>query len=72
MPIEKIDTEKCSGCGVCLALCQEDVIRLDKASGKAVAKYNEDCIACFVCESYCPLHCISVSKDRARPIPSIY
>ena len=46
MAIEKIDPNKCIGCGTCKLVCSSDVIALREEDGKAYVKYPEDCIVC--------------------------
>jgi NAD-dependent dihydropyrimidine dehydrogenase PreA subunit len=70
--IDKLDQEICIGCGICYDCCPQDVFRMDYAEKKAVIKYPEDCIACWACESFCPVNCIEVSKDRAMQPPPPY
>jgi Na+-translocating ferredoxin:NAD+ oxidoreductase RNF subunit RnfB len=36
MAIEKIDTEKCTGCGLCVNSCWMDVIAIDKKKKKVI------------------------------------
>ena len=59
-----IDTEKCTGCG----LCKKDCVGFDIAvvDGKAVAN-GKSCIACGHCEAICPQHLpiIKLLKDVA-------
>ncbi len=72
MAIDKLDKELCTGCGICFACCPEDVFRMDETTQKAVVKYAEDCVACWACESICPVGCIEVSKERAWELPLPY
>lgn len=67
MSIETIDKEKCTGCGICVKACPQDVIRMDD-EGKAVIKYVEDCIVCLYCEEDCPAEAIFVSPVKTAPI----
>jgi NAD-dependent dihydropyrimidine dehydrogenase PreA subunit len=60
------DREKCTGCGICVAACPMDVIRLDESNGKAVVAYPDDCVACWGCESFCPVVAIDISPERGR------
>jgi NAD-dependent dihydropyrimidine dehydrogenase PreA subunit len=64
--IKKLDQEKCTGCGICVACCPMDVLRLDKESGKACVAYLKDCVACWGCESFCPVNAIDVTPERGR------
>lgn len=60
MAIERIDLDKCIGCGRCRKLCSTDVIRIGE-DGKPYIKYKEDCIVCLYCEWDCPTGAIFVS-----------
>ncbi len=66
MVIKKLIQEKCTGCGICVACCPMDALRIDVVTGKAQVKYPQDCIACWTCESFCPQGCIDVSPERGR------
>lgn len=63
MAIERIDVDRCSGCGICLEICQPDVFRMDEEQKKAVIVYPEDCDPriCALCELSCPTQAIYVS-----------
>ena len=80
--IEKIDMDKCTGCGVCDIVCPADVIYMEPAyeSGPIaglrqtnllpVIKFREHCITCFNCEIFCPERIVDVHpsvKNRPRP-----
>ena len=56
----RIDQDKCIGCGTCERVCFTDVIRLNQKTGKAEAKYLEECEWCLVCEEHCPAEAIYV------------
>ena len=64
----KIDHELCDGCGICVQSCTMDVIRIDKTSKKAVAKYQQDCMLCDMCELDCPQNAIYVAPDKYLPL----
>ncbi len=68
MAIEKIDTELCNGCGICVNSCPMDVIRMDKKSKKAVIQYPEDCMLCGWCVVDCPQNAIYVSPHKSSPL----
>ncbi len=67
MGVRKIDTNLCTGCGVCVEHCPMDVLRIDNDTGKAYIKYIRDCQSCFLCESDCPegaIWCMPVFERR--------
>ena len=53
-----------------MGLCPEDVIRMkDK---KAAIVYPEDCIACVMCEMFCPVSAITINLKRMQKLPLPY
>jgi len=54
-----IDTEGCTGCGLCVDVCPCDVFRLSESS-RAEARYEGDCWFCGACERDCPVQAIRV------------
>jgi len=72
MPIKSLIREICNGCGICVDICPEDVLHFDESERKAYIAYPEDCAACLLCEFLCPVKCIEVSWDMARPSPMTY
>jgi len=72
MAIDELDQELCSGCGICFSICPQDVFRLDEQTRKPIIKYSSDCVACWSCEFFCPVHCIKVSESRPRKLPAPY
>jgi len=69
MPVEIIDTDKCIGCGTCVATCPMDVFRMDEASGKSKITYQEDCQICHLCRIYCPVDAITITPTKCgRPM----
>ncbi len=61
MPVERIDLDKCNGCGLCIESCSTDVLRLNENTGKVFVAYPEDCHSCSLCVADCPLGAIEVS-----------
>jgi len=68
MSIERIDSELCTGCGICVNSCPMDVIRMDRESKKAVIRYPEDCMLCGWCALDCPENAIYVSPVKSSPV----
>ena len=68
MAIEKIDAEKCIGCGQCIEACGVDVIRMDNEAQKALIKYPEDCMVCGYCDLDCPEEAIIFTPDKHAPL----
>ena len=60
-----IDSERCKGCGLCVAVCRKNVLELMKdlnAKGyfPAYQARPEDCIHCAICCVMCPDVAISI------------
>jgi NAD-dependent dihydropyrimidine dehydrogenase PreA subunit len=72
MAIDELDQAICSGCGICFSICPQDVFRLDEQTGKPIIRYPADCVACWSCDLFCPVHCIKVSEPRPRNLPTPY
>ena len=68
MPIEKINYEKCDGCGICVNICPMDVLRMDEEGKKAVIAYPEDCMLCEFCVLDCPTDAITVTPEKSSPL----
>jgi NAD-dependent dihydropyrimidine dehydrogenase PreA subunit len=61
------ETERCEGCGSCLARCQMDAISLE--TGAAVIATSH-CIGCGLCVGTCPSGAIAMRrKDHLRVPP---
>ena len=60
MTIESINRDLCTKCGICEAVCPQDVIRMDAESGFPYIAYKDDCSVCFICEQDCPEDAIFV------------
>ncbi|MCF8360690.1 MAG: 4Fe-4S binding protein [Prolixibacteraceae bacterium] len=46
-----VDTEKCTGCGICVELCPSDAIELQNGVARILV---ENYINCRLCERKCP------------------
>jgi len=66
--IESVDTEKCTGCELCLMVCPTDVFRPDPEGGAVLIVYPDDCQTCFSCELDCPVDAIHVSPLRKSTV----
>ena len=62
--IRTIDESSCTNCGLCVDICQMDVIRTDP-DGKVYIAYAEDCFNCRDCEFLCP-H-LAITVENAMP-----
>ncbi len=64
--IEIID-DRCKGCGVCVELCQFEVLAMHDdpgPGGKHIPHVIDlsNCVACGMCEMYCPDNAITVIR----------
>jgi len=64
-----VDSEKCKGCGVCVAVCPTKTISLAKeVNGKgyhyALMAQTDTCIGCANCATVCPDTVITVYKVK--------
>ena len=55
-----IDTEKCTGCGICPGVCPRPVLGL--SDGKAEVREYTNCLECAACSLNCPENAIRVTK----------
>ena len=53
LEMPRVDLEKCTGCGACVAACHCEAIIL--VEGKAVVIETLKCGWCTVCEAVCPV-----------------
>lgn len=63
----KIYTERCKGCGLCVAVCPKKSLVISKRSNKKgyfpVEQADSDCTACAACAVICPDAAIEVYLD---------
>ncbi len=58
MIVIKMNSELCNGCGACVDQCPNRVFKL--VDGKSRAVNSKDCMACYLCETVCPMSGIKV------------
>ena len=58
--IKAIDKIFCTSCGLCVDLCQMDVIRFNQ-EGKVYIAYQGDCCHCLECYFNCPYEAIKMT-----------
>ena len=63
MAIERIDYNKCTGCGLCIKICSCDVIRMG-TDGKPVIRYKDECCLCLYCREDCPAGAIYITPEK--------
>ena len=54
----QLDDNKCTGCGMCLEVCQNKVFKTN--ASHAVIKNRDACMECGACSLNCPFGAISV------------
>ncbi|HDZ69039.1 MAG TPA: 4Fe-4S dicluster domain-containing protein [Phycisphaerales bacterium] len=70
-----IDTERCKGCGLCVAVCPKNCIVISERSNKtgyypaqacpdSALHKNDGCTGCAMCAIICPDVVIEVSRDN--------
>ena len=68
----EIDTERCKGCGLCVAICPKQVLELSgqvnpKGYFPAFRARPEDCIYCAMCGTMCPDVAITIEEVDETP-----
>ena len=53
-----IDSEKCTGCGICLTDCQRHVLEIQN---KKAVVINDQCLKCGHCLAVCPANAVKIS-----------
>lgn len=54
----KLDTGKCTGCGMCVEVCPHEVFRME--GNKAVITDRDLCMECGACMENCPFGALNV------------
>lgn len=58
----EIDTDECSGCGICIDSCPNEVLDI---VGSTASVVNEDaCIECGECVEECPMGAIDIEEEE--------
>ncbi|NLC77303.1 MAG: 4Fe-4S binding protein [Clostridia bacterium] len=58
-----LNEQWCKGCGICVFLCPQGVLRLKQ--GKAFVYEKDACIGCRNCELHCPDFAILVGGETS-------
>lgn len=59
--IARINTDACTWCGKCFAVCEYNAIRKVESGGREVAEVNEaTCKGCGICTPVCPFDAIEI------------
>ncbi len=61
MPKPIINAEECSGCGICIDVCPNEV--LDLVDDIAQPVDESSCDGCGTCAEECPMGAIEISED---------
>jgi 2-oxoglutarate ferredoxin oxidoreductase subunit delta len=67
-----IDSERCKGCGLCVAVCPKQIMMISKKSNKhgyfPAETDNSECTGCAACAIMCPDAVIEVYNDDTTRI----
>lgn len=66
-PLVRIDHTSCRGCGICIELCQAQVLSWGEGRNPLGYHYplvidQENCLGCGLCEMFCPEFAIQVER----------
>lgn len=56
----KMDSSKCTGCGMCLDVCPHGVFEMNAKSARII--HRDACMECGACSRNCPAGAISVDS----------
>ena len=65
----EVDTERCKGCGLCVAVCPKQVLEISndvnvKGYFPVCRERPEDCVLCATCCRMCPDVAISITESE--------
>lgn len=67
-----IDSKLCSACSICVSVCGKDCLKISMPQFKgdidvfAYLENEKQCVGCGICESYCPLHAITMKVGEGK------
>jgi len=73
IPQIEVNQNICSGCGICVAVCSYDAVKLEKSEDGLVLVIDDlRCKRCGLCVSACPAGAMVIKDDLAETIVNIY
>ena len=71
IPQIEVNPEICSGCGICVAVCNYDAVKLAQSEEGLTAVIDElRCKRCGACSAACPSDAITIEYYSAQQIMS--
>ncbi len=58
----EINSQKCTGCGICAEVCPHDVFTFAEGTKKALIAASESCMECGACALNCPFNAVKVNR----------
>ena len=73
IPEIKVNQDICSGCGICIALCNYEATELEKTERGLISIIDDlKCKRCGACVAACPAGAITIKDELAETIANIY
>jgi NADPH-dependent glutamate synthase beta subunit-like oxidoreductase/NAD-dependent dihydropyrimidine dehydrogenase PreA subunit len=73
IPEIEVNQELCSGCGICVAVCNYDATKLEKRDGRLVSTIDDSkCKRCGVCVAACPAEARSIKDELVETMTHAY
>ncbi len=73
IPEIEVTKDLCSGCGVCVAVCPFDAVRLEKSDEDLVAVIDDiKCKRCGLCVTACPAGAITIKDNFPETVANAY